>query len=250
MTLAHTARTWVRDHLRLDVRRYPDSDPLHDLSLLLQHLAVDLVVDVGANDGGYATALRGLGYQRRIVSFEPLSEPFARLSERAARDDGWDVVRCALGDTEGEVVVHVAGNDGASSSVLPMLDSHVGAAPQSAYVRDETVRLRRLDEALPEVVDLARRRTFLKIDVQGFERAVLDGAAGLFAGARLLGVQAEMSLMPLYDGQMLWRETVDRLAAEGFDLVSLVPGFSDPRSGRLLQADGIFAHRDAFETPT
>jgi FkbM family methyltransferase len=250
MTLAHTARTWVRDHLRVDIRRYPASDPLHGLSLLLQHLAVDLVVDVGANDGGYATALRELGYHRHIVSFEPLSEPFARLCERAGHDGSWDVVQCALGDHEGEVEVHVAGNDGASSSVLPMLEAHLGAAPQSAYVRDETVRLRRLDEALPEAVDLAGRRTFLKIDVQGFERAVLDGAEGLFGADLLVGVQAEMSLVPLYDGQMLWRETVDRLAAQGFDLVSLVPGFSDPRSGRLLQADGVFAHRRAFETPT
>ena len=84
-----------------DVQRYPASDPLHGLSVLLQHLAVDLVVDVGANDGGYATALRELGYRRRIVSFEPLAEPFARLSERAGSDGSWDVVQCALGDQRG-----------------------------------------------------------------------------------------------------------------------------------------------------
>ncbi|MFZ2014377.1 MAG: FkbM family methyltransferase [Nocardioides sp.] len=250
MTLAHSARTWARDHLRLDVQRYPASDPLHGASLLLEHLDIDLVIDVGANDGGYASALRRLGYDRRIVSFEPLAEPFGRLAARAAGDASWDVVRCALGDEDGDVVVHVAGNGGASSSVLPMLDSHVSAAPQSAYVRDESVRLRRLDEVLREIVDPVPRRTFLKIDAQGFERAVLDGAEGLFRDDLLLGVQAEMSLVPLYVGQMLWRETVDRLAAQGFDLVSLVPGFTDPRSGRLLQADGVFAPGRAFEPPT
>jgi FkbM family methyltransferase len=250
MTLAHAARSWVRDHLHLDVQRYPAADPLYGLSLLLHHLEVDLVVDVGANDGGYGSALRRLGYDRQIVSFEPLAEPFAALAEQAARDGGWDVVHCALGDREGEVVMHVAGNAGASSSVLSMLETHVAAAPQAAYVGDESVRLRRLDEALPEVVDLAGRRPWLKIDVQGFERAVLDGADGLFGTHALLGVQTEMSLVPLYDGQMLWRETVDRLGGQGFDLVSLVPGFSDPRTGRLLQADGVFARRDAFEQPT
>jgi FkbM family methyltransferase len=240
MTLAHAARTWVRGSLGLDVQRYPMSDPLYGLSLLLGHLATDLVVDVGANDGGYARSLRRLGYRGQIVSFEPLAGPFARLSAAAARDDAWDVSRCALGDRQGEIVVHVAGNAGASSSVLPMLDAHLAAAPGAAYVTDETVPVHRLDEILPDLVSLTGRRCFLKMDVQGFERAVLDGATGLLAGGGVLGIQAEMSLVPLYDGSMLWRETVDRMASEGFELASLVPGFSDPTSGRLLQADGVF----------
>ena len=142
--------------------------------------------------------------------------------------------------------MHVAGNAGASSSVLPMLDTHLTAAPGAAYVADETVPLHRLDEILPSLVPLTGRRCFLKMDVQGFERAVLDGAAGVLSGDSVLGVQAEMSLVPLYEGAMLWRETVDRMATEGFDLASLVPGFSDPASGRLLQADGVFVRPGLF----
>lgn len=238
MTLAHAVRSWVRTHVGLDVQRYPQSDPLHGLGLLLGHLAVDLVIDVGANDGGYARTLRRLGYRGRIVSFEPLSEPFARLSAASDGDTLWDVVRCAVGDEEGEIVVHVAGNSGASSSVLPMLETHLTAAPAAAYVKDEKVPVHRLDALVADRVE--GRRCFLKMDVQGFERAVLAGASGLLASDRLLGVQAEMSLVPLYEGSMLWRETVDRMSGAGFELASLVPGFTDPTSGRLLQADGVF----------
>jgi FkbM family methyltransferase len=249
MTLAHAARSWVRSIIGLDVQRYPQSDPLHGLSRLLDHLGVDLVIDVGANEGGYARSLRRLGYGRRIVSFEPLSEPFGRLRAAAADDDLWAVVRAALGDREGEIVVHVAGNEAASSSVLPMLQAHMTAAPAAAYVRDETVPLRRLDTLVPEVVDLEGRRCFLKLDVQGYERAVLDGATALLSGEQVVAVQAEMSLVPLYGDSMLWRETVDRMSAEGYELASLVPGFSDPTSGRLLQADGVFVREDRAEEP-
>jgi FkbM family methyltransferase len=238
MTFAHAARCWVRSRVGLDVQRYPQSDPLHGLSLMLAHLGIDLVLDVGANDGGYARTLRRLGYRHRIISFEPLSEPFARLRSAADGDDGWDVVRCAVGDVEGEIVVHVAGNDGASSSVLPMLESHLQAAPAAAYVSDEKVSLHPLDTLVGDRVEGAR--CFLKMDVQGFERAVLDGASALLSGGHVLGVQAEMSLAPLYEGSMLWRETVDRMTDAGYELASLVPGFTDPTSGRLLQADGVF----------
>ena len=73
------------------------------------------------------------------------------------------------------------------------------AAPQSGFVGDEKVPVRRLDRVLPETVDLDGRRTFLKLDVQGYERAVLDGAEGLFRDGVLVGVQTEMSLVPLYE---------------------------------------------------
>lgn len=243
MTLAHTARTWVRKSLKLDVQRYPQSDPLYHLSRLLRHLEIDLVLDVGANDGGYASSLRNLGYAAWIISFEPLAEPFARLSDIAAQDSRWDVVRTAVGDRDGEIVIHVAGNDGASSSALPMLDAHLVAAPSAAYVADEKVPVQRLDALVGGQVE--GRRCFLKLDVQGFERNVLDGAASILAGGHVLGVQAEMSLVPLYDGSMLWRETVDRMSATGYELASLMPGFTDTTTGRLLQADGVFVRTDA-----
>src|SRR5262249_38347749 len=157
MTLAHAARSWVRSHVGVDVQRYPQSDPLHGLSLLLRPLEVDLVIDVGATAAGYARPVRGLGSPGRIRSSNPLPEPFAGLSAAAQDDTRWEVVRSAVGDDEGEIVVHVAGNDGASSSVLPMLDAHVAAAPTTAYVSEETVPLHRLDRLAPGPAGGARR---------------------------------------------------------------------------------------------
>lgn len=239
MTLKHSIRRVV--HLfGFDIVRYPLHHPLERTIRLLQHYRVDYVVDVGAHDGEFATSIRQLGYTGKIISFEPLPQPFEVLRRKAAADANWDVYRHAIGDATGEVTINVSGNAGMSSSVLPMLDTHLTVAPDSRYVATETVRQVRLDSLLPQLGVGAGHRTFLKIDVQGYEGAVLEGASGLFADAAILGMQLELSLTPLYAGAMTYREGLERAEDLGMILMGLDPVFSDPKSGRLLQVDAVF----------
>lgn len=198
------------------------------------------MLDVGANDGGYATAIRRHGYDGRIASFEPVNEPLERLRKKASHDPGWDVLPYAVGATSGETVtINVAGNAAASSSLLPMLDRHKAAAPSAAYVAQQEVALRALDDVVPGITEDSEQRLFLKIDVQGYEGAVLDGAKGLLASGRVVGLQMELSFVPLYEGGLSWREGLDRAADLGMTLMSLDRGFTDP-DGQMLQADGVF----------
>jgi FkbM family methyltransferase len=203
----------------------------------MHSLKIDLVLDVGANVGQYALELRRWGYRGRIVSFEPLSSPFLALRERADRDDRWDAVRVGLGERSETLQMHVAANKAASSSILPMLRLHRDVAPQAAYVAVEDVEVRRLDDLLGAHRQDARS-ILLKIDVQGYEAAVIRGAAMTLREAA--AVHLEMSLMPLYEGAPLLAEVVGMLADHGFQLVGIEPGIADPRTGHLVQADGIF----------
>jgi FkbM family methyltransferase len=205
---------------------------------LLRSIGVDLVLDVGANAGQYTRRLRLAGYDGRIVSFEPLSDAFAALERNAARDPLWSARRLALGDEDGTREIHVAGNSW-SSSLLDMGERHLASAPESAYVGSETVPVARLDSVWDEVVE-SDRRPFLKLDVQGFEMHALRGADEHLD--RLAGVQVELALTTLYRGDSPWREVVDHLEERGFELAGLEPGFEDPDSGRMLQADGVFIH--------
>lgn len=203
----------------------------------LQKFGVDLVFDVGANKGQFASEIRRCGYTGKIVSFEPLSQACGELRRASAGDAMWEVhPRCALGDHNGEVEINVAGNS-ESSSILQMLEAHRRAVPQSAYQGKEAVPIKTLDAVAGQYLKNARA-PFLKIDTQGFEWQVLDGA--LKTLPHIKGILVELSLLPLYEGQHLWREVIDRLEAEGFTLWGFKPAFSDPISGRTLQVDGIF----------
>ena len=235
-----TVQTRVRQLARRAVNRAGFDvvrDPFHHrLRRLLDAAGIDRVLDVGANLGQYAAGLRIAGFDGRIVSCEPLLDLYTPLARRAVRDPHWTVLRTALGDEVGTATLNVSAN-AYSSSVLDMLPAHLAAAPGSGYVDKEEVPLTTVDE-LVEQHGLTPGRTLVKIDVQGFESAVLAGAAGALPA--LAAVQVELSLVPLYDGQPLMADTVDRLAAAGLSLWALEPGFTDARSGRLLQCDGVF----------
>ena len=221
----------------LDLVRHPF--PVR-IATALRHLGIDTVIDVGANVGQYGASLRASGYRGRIVSFEPLSDAYARLARRCAPDPGWTASREAVGAEPGQLEINISANS-YSSSLLPMTSAHTGAAPGSEYVGTEQVPVTTLD-AVVSAHDIDPAGTWLKIDTQGYEAPVLDGAGerlGEFAA-----VQLELSFVPLYDGQALFDELVGRLTAAGFTLFGLDAGFSDPRTGRTLQCDGVFVRHE------
>jgi len=118
-----------------------------------------------------------------------------------------------------------------------MLDLHASAAPASQYVGTQDVPASTVDELLgTRFIDPAA--CFLKIDVQGYESAVLDGASHTLADMAM--VELELSLAPLYAGQALMPELVQRMADNGLVPWALKPAFADSRNGRLLQVDGVF----------
>jgi len=236
-SIKNLIKTILHDVFGLDVRRVKYIPISEAPEVALQRLGVDLVLDVGANQGQFASGLRRRGYAGRIVSFEPLSSAHKALLHASSGDAMWDVFpRCALGEREGEVEINIAGNS-ESSSLLPMLESHRSAAPESAYLGKESVKLMTLDKAAEHYLKNARS-TFLKIDTQGFEWQVLDGARATLPHVK--GILLELSLVQLYEGQHLWQEVVARLEAEGFTLWAFTPVFSDPDSRRMLQMDGLF----------
>jgi len=218
-------------------RLSPGSNPAFQFLEALNRFDVDLVLDVGANVGQFSSELRSVGYKGNLVSFEPLSVAHHALSEAASRDSKWHVhPRGAIGDYDGEIEINVAGNS-VSSSVLPMMELHSSAAEGSAYVGTEKVPIFRLDSVAPEYLAKSRR-PFLKIDTQGFEWQILDGAREMLPHVQ--GVLCELSLVPLYEGQRLWMDMIQRLEGEGFTLWSIQRGFTDPRDGRTLQVDATF----------
>ena len=229
--------------LGIDLKRYNiQTSEAAKMQRLLAYHNIDLVFDVGANIGQYAKLLRELGYSGRIVSFEPLSSAYSQLKAVSEKDPLWEIApQTAIGNQEGEIIINIAGNS-QSSSALPMLDAHLESAPESAYSGSETVKLSRLDTLAKDYIKSETKSIFLKIDVQGLEKQVLEGATAILPLVK--GIKLELSLVPLYEGQVLFKEMIDIVEKLGYELYGIEPGFTAEKTGRMLQMDGIFFKPD------
>lgn len=220
------------------VRFTPEKHPLARRKKILDTYQINMVFDIGANIGQYGKELRDIGYKGRIVSFEPMSLAFNKLKLKSDRDSLWDAHNFALGEEKGTSQINIAGNS-YSSSLLDMLPSHVDAAPDSKYTGQEEIRIETLDSIYPSLVG-KDDKVYLKLDTQGYEKSVLQGGK---SSLRLIEtIQLEMSLMPLYKDELLFDQMYDFLYQQGYRLIAVEPGFTDEKTGQLLQLDGIF-HR-------
>jgi hypothetical protein len=105
-----------------------------------------------------------------------------------------------------------------------MLPTHAKVAPTSKYIGKEFVTIQTLD-ALFSSYCKPDSRVFLKIDTQGFTKKVLEG--GQHSLETIRGLQVEMSLVPLYEGEPLMGELVSFLQCRGFTPIFVFPEFID-----------------------
>ena len=228
---------WI-NLLGYSVTKYnPFLSEFDKLQRMLSIKKVDLVLDVGANIGQYGFSLRRAGYSKRIISFEPQMLAWQKLNKNTSNDPLWEIApRCALGDNDTEITINIS-NNSVSSSVLNMLESHSNAAPDSKYQDSEIVHQKKLDSIFSDL-NLNSFFTFLKIDTQGYEFQILKGANKIIN--KVIGIQVEVSTIHLYQDQKLYDEIFIYLKDLGFTLWLIIPGFTDPNTGRMLQFDAVF----------
>ena len=218
-------------------RLQPHSDPGTQLIAAMNKVKTNIVLDIGANIGQFASEIRRKGYEGKIVSFEPVEYARKKLVKSSSKDPNWIVhEKTAIGNTNGFIDINISKNS-VSSSILNMLDAHSDAETNSIYIGKEKTPISTLDSVANIYLD-ELSNCFLKVDTQGYEWQVLDGASSILKKSK--GIICELSLVSLYDNQHLWIDIIQRLEKEGFILWSLIKGFTDKRDGRSLQVDGVF----------
>jgi FkbM family methyltransferase len=213
---------WHRPLRRLgfDVIRWPlGTSEGVDFMALARDTGADVVVDVGANVGDFAATIRARGFGGRIVSFEPGSASYARLEERAAGDPLWDAHRLALGHETGErtLVVTDATDLASFLAVSERGREHFGEHLDNPV--EETVAVARLDGVWDDLV--RADRALVKIDTQGWDRRVVEGAAGVLD--RIAGIQTELAVNGYYEGAPDYLELLAWLRGLGFEPVWFHP---------------------------
>ena len=218
----------------LNFRRY---DPTHDFAALLKLYRVEAVFDIGANNGVSGRYFRNMGFKGKIISFEPVPELYELLVKEAIGDSNWAHENVALADAQGEQEINVSGGQGVASSFLKKTGASWKSSPELEYIRRERVRMTTVDSMAKEYYPEGDR-LFLKLDVQGYERKVLEGARHTIP--RVVGVRVELSVSQCYENEALMVEIIDCLYGLGFRLCAIDEGWSDRRTREVFQMDAIF----------
>jgi FkbM family methyltransferase len=203
---------------------------------ILETYEVNCVLDVGANSGQYANSLREAGYNGHIVSFEPMPQAAAELSEAAEGDPHWSVYPMALGSISATLPFNAV--PGTGSSLLTPSDFGRRRFHDLDHPDVIEVPVRRLDEVLDNVLTGIRDpRPYLKMDTQGCDVEVFAGA-----GTRVrefVAMQSEVSLMQIYDGMPRMQTALDTYEQAGFEITGMFPVSREVRTGRVIEFDCV-----------
>jgi FkbM family methyltransferase len=224
--------------LGFDITRYPlGTSEGVAFANLAASLDVATVVDVGANAGQFGSLLRARGFRGRIVSFEPGRGAFAALEGASASDRDWSVHMLALGSVNEtrDLLVPRGSN---LASFLPASDR--GQRRFGGLISEpshEQAQIRRLDFVFHELVNADR--VMLKVDTQGFDQEVLEGATGVLG--HVVGLQTEMANHHYYEGAPGYLPRLQWLHAHGFEAVAFEPVSS--HDGVLAEFDCLLVRR-------
>lgn len=240
----------LRCHQSLRFQRNAPTAQAHDLAKLaaasvlrslIHHHAIDLVLDIGANEGQFARGLRALGYAGEIVSFEPGSAARARLTRAASGDPAWHVRPEALGAAAGSAQLHVARNDVFASIHSSHPEGRELFPHDIADRAIESIVVRTLDDVWAEISSGRSRRILLKCDTQGHEAAVLAGGHTVLPLLRAAVIEG--SVRPLYEDSPSWLELIATMQSAGLPLASVIPLSQRPSDLALLEVDLYFTRR-------
>tara|TARA_B100001250_G_scaffold400998_1_gene412313 strand:- start:483 stop:1214 length:732 start_codon:yes stop_codon:yes gene_type:complete len=207
---------------------------------LIKQYKIDLILDVGANLGQFASDMRRAGYQNQIISFEPIHECYKHLISIA--DSGWQVKNFALGNKNLNEKINIS-NKTVYSSILDVNKFGKSNFQNSIKVIDkQDIQVKKLDDIIHETVNnLSKKKVFLKIDTQGYDNRVIRGAAKTLKHVQIL--QTEISCRGIYEDTPSVTERLEELLSIGFSIVGIFPISRDKNTMEILEFDCLLIRR-------
>jgi FkbM family methyltransferase len=198
------------------------------------------VIDIGANIGQFASSVFELAPSARVLSIDPIPSNVEACKQRFGGKANYGVIQAAIGLQSGPNVTFKVHPYSQASSML---------APSSAARQS----FRSLDGEMTEIStpmfsldDLMRSQSgfetvnLLKIDVEGFEAQVLEGANDTLSRSQALLVETQVIAMN--DGAELFDQICHLARKAGFRFDSIQGELRDV-FGNLLMMDLLFVRR-------
>ena len=201
---------------------------------LINHNNIDVILDVGANVGQFGLMLRNEGYKGEIHSFEPVSKTFKKLNHTCLNDQKWFANNIAMGSVSDEKEVHITESSDLSSFLNPN-DFGKEKYEKIKVSQTERVTVSTVDDYLTtRIENLGRRNILLKMDTQGYDLKVFEGA--LNSLEYIDCIMSEISLIPIYSGSPHYLDSLRKYEECGFIVTGLYP-ISRKRDLSVIEMD-------------
>jgi FkbM family methyltransferase len=196
------------------------------------------VLDIGASRGMFTKSAHLLFPDATFYAFEPLTDCFESLQELRSQIHSLHPFNVALGKDSASAWIFRSEYE-YSSSLLEMEQLHKEAFPYTERTQKIPVRMETLDKLLSGKP--LTRPVLMKLDVQGSEMAVFEGARKTLECTDL--IVCEVAFKPLYVDQPLFHDVYSLLVDRGFDFCGQLSELKNPMNGETLQIDALFLRR-------
>lgn len=210
--------------------------------LMQRFIAKDdpVIFDIGACDGHTSKIFKNIFPKARIYAFEPYPDSFKLLENTAKEVQGVSAHPYALSDNNGTMDFFV-NKSKATNSLLPAKNTDSFIDEHVIYEKKISVETQTLDNFVE--ANNINNADILKLDVQGGELLVFEGAKNFLQQKKAKLIYAEIWFIEGYTGQPLYHDIASHLAKFGY-LPFGIYNMHFRKDGHFLWGDAIFYHRD------
>jgi len=194
------------------------------------HIRPKLIFDVGANAGKYSRLFANTWPDADLYAFEPTHTTFSKLKQNTHVFNNIMCYRMAFGDNKEEGTLHINDKSVQNSFIFNPLGSD----------RSEIIEIETIDDFC--VQNEIRTIDFLKIDTEGFDLKVLQGAGTLLGNDGIRAILIEVGLTKNAKRFVHIEKILLFLHDFNFSLYGLYDHYISPESNLLRRADGLFIH--------
>ncbi len=228
----------INNILRKSGYKFSRIDNYEDIKYLwLASFDIKTILDIGANEGQFASKISKALPKAKLLSFEPLKDTFNILSAYMMKNSNMKTYNVALGDKNENAKIF-KNEYTPSSSLLELGEKHLESFPDYEKVSFEEITVRRLDDFLNDEKIVLDMEVLLKMDVQGFEDKVIKGAEQTLKSVKVILV--EVSFWELYKSQALFEDIFFLLKGFGFKYRGNFDVFYNKETGQPMFSDAIF----------
>lgn len=205
--------------------------------IISKGIEINRVLDIGANSAQWSIELKKVCPNAEVYLMEPLPQMKIYLEDFCAKNIGCKYFMNAAGDKNETLYITTYGEDITGSNLLAEEDDYLKSVKKQVPVEVITIDSL-VENKLIQIPQLT------KIDVQGYELKVLQGASKLFGTTEIFII--EVTLFAFNPGSSLAAEVIQYMNENDYVIYDVTGFLRRPLDNALAQMDICFVKKNGL----